>query len=68
MFLSLRYWLLMDLWKILKNGSTPPPVITQGGGVQTMIVYSKMFTLVKAAFFRGNSMIQLNYKKQTKQD
>ena len=32
-------------------------------GVQAMIVYSKIFILVKAAFFRGNSMIQLNYKK-----
>ena len=38
------------------------------GGVQTMIVYSKIVTLVKAAFFRWNSMIQLNYKKQAKQD
>ena len=37
-------------------------------GVQTMIVYSKIVTLVKAAFFRWNSMIQLNYKKQAKQD
>ena len=37
-------------------------------GVQTMIVYSKIFILVKAAFFRGNSMIQLNYKKRTKED
>ena len=37
-------------------------------GAQTMIVYSKIFILVQAAFFRGNSMIQLNYKKRTKED
>ena len=45
-----------------------PPHLPGRGGMQTMIVYSKIFTLVKAAFFRGNSMIQLNYKKRTKQD
>ena len=44
------------------------PRYQPGRGVQTMTVYSKMFTLVKAAFFKGNSMIQLNYKKLTKQD
>ena len=46
----------------------PHPSSLREGGVQTMIVYSKIFIQVKAAFFRGNSMIQLNYKKRTRQD
>ena len=42
------------------------PSSLREGGVQTMIVYSKIFIQVKAAFVRGNSMIQLNYKKTNK--
>ena len=50
--------------------SPPPPLVPlvtqEGEGANYDTAYSKKFILVQAAFFRGNSMIQFNYKQMNK--